>query len=74
MSESREYEIVLAPEAEGGYSVFVPDLPSVVTQGETLEDAIEMAKDAITGYLETMREERWEIPAVRHERIAVEVA
>ena len=27
----REYEIILQPEPEGGFSVFVPELPSVVT-------------------------------------------
>lgn len=31
--EPREYDIVLIPEAEGGYSVLVPELPSVATQG-----------------------------------------
>lgn len=74
MSESREFEIVLTPDEGGRFTVFVPELPSVVTEGETIEDAVEMARDAIGGYLETMREEGWELPAVRHERIAVEVA
>ena len=39
MSIEREYEIVLQPEPEGGFSVFVPELPSVATQGETIEEA-----------------------------------
>lgn len=48
------YTIVLLPEPEeGGYSVIVPALPGCVTQGETVEEAIEMAKDAITGWLAT---------------------
>lgn len=33
----REYEIVLQPGSVGGYSVFVPELPSVTAQGETIE-------------------------------------
>lgn len=40
------YPIVLVPEAEGGYSVFVPDL-DIGTQGETVAECIEMARDAI---------------------------
>jgi hypothetical protein len=38
MSIKREYEIMLQPESEGGFSVFVPELPSAATQGETIEE------------------------------------
>jgi len=72
--QRREYDVVLVPEAEGGFSVFVPDLPSVATQGETVEEALDMARDAIEGYLEIMREEGWPVPTVRRERVAVEAA
>lgn len=71
MSESREYEIVLAPEAEGGFSVFVPELPSVATQGETVDEAVAMAKEAIAAYIETMQEEGLPIPVVQRKRVAV---
>lgn len=67
----REYEIVLIPEAEGGYSVLVPDLPSVATQGETVEEAIAMAKEAIELYVETMEEDGLPIPTVQRERVAI---
>lgn len=50
MSIEREYEIVLQPEPEGGVSVLVPELPSVATQGET----IEMATEVIEVHLEVM--------------------
>ncbi len=36
---------------EGGYTVTVPELPGCVTEGDTLEEALEMAKDAIKGWL-----------------------
>jgi antitoxin HicB len=48
MSIEREYEIVLQPEPEGGFSVFVPELPNVATQGETVEESTEMAKEALS--------------------------
>jgi antitoxin HicB len=35
MSTSREYEVVLTPEAEGGFSVTAPTLPGCTSQGET---------------------------------------
>lgn len=40
------YPIVLHPEAEGGYSVDIPDL-EIGTQGETVAECIDMARDAI---------------------------
>lgn len=48
----RRYTIILHPEPEeGGYSVEVPALPGCFTQGETLEEAIAMAHDAIAGWI-----------------------
>jgi predicted RNase H-like HicB family nuclease len=61
MQEVREYDVVLVPQPEGGYVVSVPDLPDVVTEGETLEEALAMAKDAIEGYLKAMGAETWPI-------------
>ena len=49
------YTIFLHPEPEeGGYSVSVPALPGCHTQGETIEEAIAMAKDAIKLYVEDL--------------------
>jgi antitoxin HicB len=48
------YTIILHPDRDGGYTVTVPTLPGCVTQGETLEEAIEMAKDAIRLYIESL--------------------
>ena len=62
MSE-RQYTIILHPdEEEGGYTVTVPALPGCITQGETLEEAIMMAKDAIQLYIETLIAEGETIP------------
>lgn len=41
----------MVAEPEGGYSVFVPDPPSVATQGETIEETRANAQEAIEGYL-----------------------
>jgi antitoxin HicB len=50
-----KYTVILVPEEEGGYSVEVPALPGCFTQGETKEEAISMAKEAIELYLESCR-------------------
>jgi predicted RNase H-like HicB family nuclease len=69
--EEMEYEVVLVPQPEGGFTVSVPDLPGVVTEGETREEALAMARDAIELYLSVNREKGWPIERVLHERIAV---
>ena len=51
----REYTIVLDPDEEGrGYTVLVPALPGCVTQGRTVEECVERAKEAIQSYIEDL--------------------
>ncbi|OGO05070.1 MAG: hypothetical protein A2Y60_07700 [Chloroflexi bacterium RBG_13_54_9] len=47
-----EYNAIFTAEKEGGYSVYVPDLPGCVSQGETFEEARNNIKEAIELYLE----------------------
>ncbi len=49
------YTIVLRLEPEGGYTASVPALPGCVTHGRTLEEAKAMARDAIFGYIESLK-------------------
>jgi antitoxin HicB len=57
-----KYTVILIPEEEGGYSVEVPALPGCYTQGETKEEAISMAKEAIELYLESCQAHNELIP------------
>jgi len=43
----------LTPAEEGGYVVYCPEL-DITTEGETVEEAIEMLKDAAAGYIEVV--------------------
>ncbi|MBI2953049.1 MAG: type II toxin-antitoxin system HicB family antitoxin [Chloroflexi bacterium] len=53
--KERAYSIILFRDpGEGTYTVKVPALPGLTTQGNTLEEAIAMAKDAIKLYLEDL--------------------
>ena len=45
-------KIILEPQEEGGYTVYVPSLPGCISQGETKQDAIRNIKEAIALYLE----------------------
>jgi len=72
-----QYTIILHPDPdEGGYTVTVPALPGCVTQGETLEEAIAMAKDAIRLYIESLRADGEVIPEEREhpQAIIVDIA
>lgn len=71
MAETHEYEVILTPQPEGGYTVSVPDLPDVVTEGESLQESLVMAKEAIEGYLEAMHDHGWPVPSVLHDHVAV---
>ena len=54
---ARTYTFVFRPEPEGGFTVTCPALPGLVTYGETLDDAREMARDAMEGLIEVMLEQ-----------------
>ena len=59
---ARTYTFVFNPEPEGGYTVTCPALPGLVTYGETLEVARQMARDAMEGLIEVMLEKGEAIP------------
>lgn len=46
------YPVVFHPEEEGGYSVWVPDLPGCFSQGEDISEAVAMIQEAMDLYLE----------------------
>lgn len=56
------YPACFYPEVDGGYSVEVPDLKGCITQGDSLEEAIQMAEDAALGWLLTSIEDEEELP------------
>lgn len=49
-------------EPEGGYTITVPSLPGCLTYAENFEQAFEMIRDAIEGWLAVARTEGVPIP------------
>jgi len=49
-----QYEIplVLTPQPEGGYTVTSPLLPELVTEGDTVDDALANVRDALAAVIE----------------------
>lgn len=60
--DALSYRILLRKEPEGGYTVTVPTLPGCITYGDDVTEAIEMAKEAIALYLESLKAHGEEIP------------
>ena len=62
MTSERRFTIHMLPEAHGGYTVRVPALPPVVTYGQTYEEALANAREAIEAVLEVYRQDGLAIP------------
>jgi len=63
MKKSRSrLHMIFRPEPERGYTASVPALPGCVTYGRTLEQAKELVKDAIAGYIESLKKHGEPIP------------
>ena len=67
----RAYEVFLEEAEEGGYVVMCPSLPGCVSEGDTREVALDNIKDAISGYLETLRRHGQALPHVETETVEV---
>ena len=65
-----KYTILIEKNEEGGYTVTVPSLPGCITQGDTWDEAIVNAKEAIAGYIEALKDLGKPLPV----EIPVEVA
>jgi predicted RNase H-like HicB family nuclease/DNA-binding transcriptional MerR regulator len=53
----RRFKVVLHPDLEdGGYWIECPELPGCSSQGESVEEALDMIKDAVKGHLEVEKE------------------
>ncbi len=55
--------LVLEPQPEGGYVVTCPFLPELITEGDTVQDALSNANDALAAILEAMKELNRSLPA-----------
>ncbi len=52
MADIFKVPLVLTAQPEGGYTVRSPVLPELITEGDTLEDAVNNVHDALEAVLE----------------------
>lgn len=55
--------ILLEPQPEGGYVVTSPLVPELVTEGDTVQEALANAQDAISALIEAFQELKKPLPA-----------
>lgn len=57
------FTILIEPNDPDGYLVTCSELPGLVTQGDTMDEAMAMANDAIGGYVASLAKHGEPIPA-----------
>ena len=68
-----KYRVLVERDEQGMFTAQYPALPGCVTQGRTRTEAVENIRDAITGYLGSLKKHGEPVPPSVHEEI-VEVA
>lgn len=69
MAASYSYSVILEPQEGGGFTVLVPALPEVVTEGDTEQEALANVEEAIRAILEYRREQGMMPPSDAHPEI-----
>lgn len=66
--------VMIEPDEDGVFVATVPSLPGCISQGSSRVEALENAREAIEGYLESLRERDEPIaPAINEEVIDIAV-
>ena len=60
------YTVHVEPGEDRGFVAHFPALPGCHTQGETVDEVLAMAKDALVGHLEWLHEDGQPIPVETH--------
>lgn len=63
MADQLSFSVILEPQEDGGFTVLVPALPEVVTEGDSEQEALSNAREAIQAILAYRRENGLAIPA-----------
>ncbi len=64
MSTVYKLPLVLEPQPEGGYTVTCPLLPELITEGDSVQEAILNANDALAAIMEAFEDLGHPLPAV----------
>jgi antitoxin HicB len=63
MTASYSYSVILEPQEGGGFTVLVPALPEVITEGDNEQEALANAEEAIRAIIEYRQEQGIALPS-----------
>jgi len=66
-----KYRVIMEPQPEGGYTVYVPSLPGCISEGDSRDEAIANIREAIALYTEGMAERNLPVPAIEEHEVTV---
>ena len=66
---AREFTVIIEQDEDGTYVAQCPTLPGCISQGKTREEALENVRDAIAGYLASLKKHNEPIPPSIEEEV-----
>jgi len=60
MMATTSFTVVLEPASDGGFSVYVPDLPGCASQGESQAEALANIREAIELHIEGLKADHFD--------------
>ena len=66
-----KYRVILEPQPDGGYTVYVPALPGCISEGDDRNEALNNIREAIAVYRETLAEADVATPDVEEQEVTV---
>jgi len=68
-----KYRIIIEQDEEGTFVAECPSLPGCISEGKSREEALKNIKDAINGYLESLKKHDEPIPpSIEEEMVEVD--
>jgi len=64
-----KFRVIIQQDEDGAFVAECPSLPGCISQGKTREEALDNIRDAITGYLESLKKHNEPIPPSIDEEI-----
>jgi len=64
-----KYRAIIEQDEDGNFVATVPSLPGCISEGKTRQEALKNIKDAINGYLESLKKHNEPIPPAIEEEV-----
>jgi predicted RNase H-like HicB family nuclease len=66
-----KYRVILEPQPDGGYTVYVPALPGCISEGDDQHQALSNIREAIALYTESLAERKLTTPPIEEREVTV---